>query len=55
MFSVIKNGREKSFKKMLNETERIYLIIFMARNGDTEPSKCVFVLLEFNITNCQKN
>lgn len=35
MFSVIKDGREKSFKTRPNEMERIYLIIFMAWNGDT--------------------
>lgn len=35
MFWVIKDGREKSFKTPPNEMERIYLIIFMARNGDT--------------------
>lgn len=35
MFSVIKDGREKSFKTPPNEMERIYLIIFMAWNGDT--------------------
>lgn len=35
MFSVIKDGREKSFKTTPNEMERIYLIIFMARNCDT--------------------
>lgn len=35
MLSVIKDGREKSFKKTPNEMERIYLIIFMVRNGDT--------------------
>lgn len=35
MFLVIKDGREKSFKTRPNEMERIYLIIFMARNGDT--------------------